>query len=128
MSNEIEEFAGGCGGSFSGWIPMTPGTTIKFWTGSLVDAIEINGRKYGGNGGGPSTRYSIDPDERLVGVSGGAGDLLDSVQFHFESNSGKKRATTKCGGGGGRAFSMTGYHITHIGFHCGSMVDRIWVR
>jgi hypothetical protein len=128
MSNAIEEFAGGRGGSFSGWIPMAPGTTIKFWTGAVVDAIEINDRKYGGNGGSPSIRYRIDPGERLVGVSGAAGDLLDSVQFHFESDSGNKCTTAKCGGSGGRAFSMTGDHITHIGFHHGSMVDRLWVR
>lgn len=127
MSFSHEKF-GGNGGRFSGWIPMISGTKIRIWSGQVIDAIEINGIKYGGNGGSPSPIYSVDPDERLVQIKGGCGDLLDRIQFYFENDEGKRTFTPNHGGNGGNSFSISAPHIIDIGFNYGNMVDCIWIR
>ena len=127
MSTEDAK-SGGNGGRFSGWIPIVEGTRIRIWSGQLVDAIEINGQKYGGNGGSASAIYKVDPGERLVEVDGRCGAYLDCIQFHFETESGQKTFTQPHGGNGGAKFSQVAEHILDIGFNYGQYVDCVWVR
>ncbi len=108
-------------------------------TGSLVDAIQVtyrlpDGKDYkapghGGRGGGQRViNINVDQGERIIGVFGKTGRLVDNLGFFTN----KGRVFGPYGGKGGGDFSVhlcpvrgifgkTGSLVDNIGFYCGKL-------
>lgn len=115
-----EETHGGRGGSSSIWIELKIGDRIRVFSGRFVDAIEINGVRYGGEGGQPSPELTISGP--LVGIRGRNGSLLDQIQFRFQDH-----ITDAFGGEGGGPFEIDG-EIVAIGIMSEKYINALGVK
>ncbi len=123
MPEPPPDLAGGSGGQFSDWIAVPIGTTFQFFAGQFVDAIEVNGRRYGGSGGSPSPLFTL--DQPLTEITGRSGAYLDGIGISFGNTT-----SSMYGGNGGAPFrlSRSGRAISHIGLRHGTYIDQISVH
>lgn len=78
--------AGGTGGLIFPKFTPKAGSTIGIRTGSLVDAIVLDGTRYGGGGGGLSV-MTLDDGEFINSFYIRAGNIIDFISF--STNKGK---------------------------------------
>ena len=116
---------------------MPPGATISninVYHGQYVDGFEIVYRDRKGNKGSfrqgsirPNPyRYDLDKGVTITGISGRAGQFVDSIRFHFSDGS----KTQLCGGnGGGDYFITVPAKASAVGFYgkSGEYVDSIGI-
>ena len=97
---------GGGGNSFADNPPQGARITeVRVWSGDRVDAIQaiyllpdgrtVDGTRHGGSGG-RSTRFQLDRDEYIIGMSGRYGEVIDSIRIHTN-----RRSSEQFGGRGG---------------------------
>lgn len=112
--------------------------SINLRSGRLLDAIDMTYQTTDktiyqaprrGGSGGTDHRFQLNPDEKIVKITGRAGSLIDALQF--TTNTG--RTSPFCGGNGGTEFTEQhpGYVLWYISGRSGRFVDQIqfhWVR
>ena len=105
---------------------------ILVWSGSHVNGIQVtyrlsNGQEYaaphhGGGGGGLNIiNINVDSGERIIGISGRTGGLVD--QLTFITNHG--RIFGPYGGNGGGQFTVNGCLLRGILGRSGRLLDSI---
>lgn len=85
-----------------------------------VDAIIINEKQNGGDGGHKSNALVFADDEYISAMTIRAGKRIDALQFH--TNKGR---TLGGGGGGGDSYELKNIRVIAIGGSSGSRLDRI---
>ena len=127
-------YGGGSGGAFNEHPADCAGTVsrIVIRAGNVIDSIEItyklpngqffHGGHFGGGGGGIHTiDINVDGGERIVGVWGKSGSLVD--QLGFVTNKG--RIFGPYGGCSGGAFTVNSCEIRGIFGRSGGLLDSI---
>lgn len=99
--------------------PMTGIKSIQIFSGSLVDAIVINGAKYGGDGGDASPVLNLASDEIIVAIDIRSGKYVDYLEFR--TSKGNKISG---GGDGGDPHSLQG-SIVALGGRSGRYLDQL---
>ncbi len=116
IQNLTTQSYGGNGGDA---FPMTGIKSIQIYSGSYVDAIVINGVKYGGNGGSPSATLNLASDEVIVALDIRSGSYIDYLEFR--TSKGNKISG---GGDGGTLNSLQG-SIVALGGRSGKYLDHL---
>jgi hypothetical protein len=116
MQRRTLTFGGGGGGPFNGGHPGSLGLR----GGSLLDAIIINGQKYGGDGGSATNIETLSPGEYWNSIYVRSGSLID----HLKLTSSGGRTVERGGDGGGEA-TYSNLRIISISGRCGSLVDSL---
>ncbi|HEV7682941.1 MAG TPA: jacalin-like lectin [Pyrinomonadaceae bacterium] len=108
MTRQIIGPSGGPGGNIF-YFPFGPGARIaevQLFSGEYIDSLHVTaevplvGRvslQTFGPGGAPSPVLTLDPDERIVALSGRCGLYIDSLTIHTD----KRGAVLSAGGAGG---------------------------
>jgi hypothetical protein len=96
--------------------------SLAIRSGAEVDAIIINGKKNGGDGGGLSTTLIFDSDEYISQVTIRSGSRVDNLVF--TTNKGR---TIGGGGDGGSEHTLSGIRVIAIGGKSGSRLDQIQI-
>ena len=97
-------------------------SSIRVSGGNFVDALVINGSRYGGSGGSLSEKLVLRSGEYINCVVVRQGDFLDRLEFH--TNQGRSIGG---GGTGGSETLLQNIRVTHIGGRAGDFVDQITV-
>lgn len=103
--------------------PEEPVGEIGFAYGKYVDAIFLNGRQYGGNGGTETSRLVLNGDEYIHHMDIRAGRYIDYLRLI--TNKGRWIAG---GGGGGLLTTFTGIKLIAISGRAGGYVDYLALR
>ena len=127
-------YGGGGGGAFHNFVDSCNAVVskIQIRSGSLIDAIQVTyklstGQEYtaprhGGGGGGLNViTINVDSGERIIGISGRTGSLVD--QLTFFTNHG--RIFGPYGGNGGGQFTVNGCLLRGVLGRSGSLLDSI---
>ena len=107
------------GGSGGGYFAPQPVRSIAIRAGRLVDAIVINGVRYGGGGGSQTHTLVLKPCEYISEVTVRSQRLVDYIKI--TTNFGR---SIEAGGSGGTASTYRG-KITHIGGRRGRLLDQL---
>ncbi len=116
MQRRTLTFGGDGGGPFVGGHPGSLGLR----GGALLDAIIINGQKYGGDGGSATSVETLSPGEYWNSIYIRSGSLID----HLKLTSSGGRTLERGGDGGGEA-SYSNLRIINISGRCGALVDSL---
>lgn len=116
IQNLTTQSYGGNGGDA---FPMTGIKSIQIYSGSYIDAIVINGVKYGGDGGSPSATLNLASDEVIVAIDIRSGSYIDYLEFRTS-----KGIKISGGGGGGTLNSLQG-SIVALGGRSGKYLDQL---
>jgi hypothetical protein len=92
-------------------------------TGSRVDQIRINGRKYGGKGGSDRGSITLGRDEYISRIEIRSGSEIDNVRF--TTNKGN---TIGGGGLGGHPHVLENIRVIAIGGRSDSRVDKLEIN
>ena len=98
-------------------------TTVQLRTGKYVDAIVINERKYGGNGGRIGDVLRLRGNEYINRVVVRAGKYVDRIELY--TNKGQKLAG---GGNGGTSSVLENIRVLKLGGKSGRFLDRLVVE
>jgi hypothetical protein len=112
-----QTFGGNGGGSFTG----RGIETIAIRHGSQVDAIIINGEKFGGDGGSMAGPITLKKDEYIDRMEIRHGGVIDYLLIHTNKNQEIR------GGGTGGDFSKIEGIIVAIGGRSGARVDQLQI-
>ncbi len=112
----VTPFGGDGGGPFQA---RTFGT-IGLRTGNYVDQIQLDGRRFGGDGGGDRGSISLEPDEFITRVDIRSGVYIDNVKFTTSSG-----RVFGGGGDGGGLQSLVNIQLLAIGGRAGDYVDNL---
>ena len=126
-----QQFGGSGGNAFSDDLTQSCRIgTVKVWSGSSVDAIEViyvkpsgatySGGRHGGSGG-DARSFNLAANESIVRVDGRSGGRVD--QLKFTTNLGNVHGPY--GGGGGNAFALPALQVDGILGRSGSDLDAI---
>lgn len=131
------------GGGGGGQFPPTSVRELRFWSGTKIDAIEINGDRHGGGGGGVSDSARLTRDRQIndIGYAMNEG-VLGSLTFYFTDGTqmsiGKARQETllsaelNCAPGDLRVIALGGWSgefldaldpVCVVGFSEASILD-----
>jgi hypothetical protein len=114
----INSYGGNGGGEFAPDYIQS----LAIRTGEEVDAIIINGKKNGGDGGSLSTTLIFDSDEYISQILIRSGSRVDRLEF--TTNKGRKIGG---GGNGGSETVLSGIRVVAIGGRAGSRLDQIQI-
>lgn len=116
MYRQTFTYGGNGGGEFG---PRSP-DKVGIRTGAMVDAIIINGERFGGMGGGNPTIVDLGPDDYWSEFHVRSGSMIDYLKLVS-----KKGRVIEGGGGGGNLDSHTNLRIITIAGRCGALVDSL---
>lgn len=114
----INSYGGNGGGAFAPDYIQS----LAIRTGEEVDAIIINGKKNGGDGGSLSTTLIFDSDEYISQILIRSGSRVDRLEF--TTNKGRKIGG---GGNGGSETVLSGIRVVAIGGRAGTRLDQIQI-
>ena len=116
MERRTYTFGGDGGGPFS---PRSP-DSVGLRSGSLVDAIIINGEQFGGSGGCNPTIENLGSDDYWSAIQIRSGSLIDRLRLVSH-----KGRTVEGGGDGGGYAEHSNLRIISISGRSGAMVDSL---
>ncbi len=119
LLERVYTFGGKGGNPFS----EEPIREIGFSHGDYVDAIFLNGRQHGGNGGRETSRLVLDADEYITNLDIRAGRYVDYLRF--STNKGRWIAG---GGGGGHPSNFQSIRLLGMSGRTGVYVDYLALR
>ncbi len=93
---------------------LQPVKSLRLRTGRYIDAIVLNGARYGGTGGGETDVIHFDNDEYISEVVIRSGAWMDYLSFTTTDN-GKEPSEVFGGGGGGNEIILKGIRVLGIG-------------
>lgn len=116
MERRTLSYGGGGGGPFP---PRHP-HSVGLRTGGYVDAIILNGDRFGGEGGGATPVETLDGDDYWCAFELRSGEYVDRLKL-----TSKKGRTVEGGGDGGSSHALDGLRIIAISGRCGEFVDAL---
>jgi hypothetical protein len=111
------EFGGGGGDEF----PMEYPTSIGFRTAAEVDAVDLNGVRHGGGGGGPTPVLTLDQDDYWSEFEVHSGGRVDYVRFRSKQG----QEISGGGGGGEKREVVKGVRLLRVGGRSAGRLDQI---
>lgn len=120
QSDLVERTYGGNGGKE---FELTEVSSLGLRSGDLVDAIIINGIRYGGTGGRATPEYTLAEDDYINHIDVRYGDKVDFLRFKS-----KQGVQLSGGGSGGSGASLSNIRVTRIGGRSGGMLDQIRIE
>lgn len=119
-SRVAREF-GGSGGDWS--FPMQYPFSIGLAGDKLVDAIVVNGGRYGGGGGGNVVELTLGDTEYWSMFNLRSGDVMDRLEFRTNIN-----RSIAAGADGGDPWGVQNIKILRIGGKYGTYLDHIKIE
>ena len=101
---------------------LRPFKSIGLRTGVRLDAVILDGERFGGIGGNESDILTFDADEYISEVTAKTGNAFDSLMI--KTNKGRSLSG---GGTGGKASSISNARVLEIGGNSGSLIDKLRV-
>lgn len=109
---------GGNGGE--PFLPVAP-FELSMRADGWIDAVILNGRQYGGNGGGARDVLQFRPGEYVNRVVIGAGRFVDRLEFYTNL---EQSISGGDGRQGGRPSGLDNVRVLRIGGRSGQYLDR----
>ncbi|WP_088892113.1 jacalin-like lectin [Leptolyngbya ohadii] len=103
--------------------PIQPIKTLGVQTGDAVDALILNGRRYGGRGGRETEQLELGRDEYINKIVVRSDWNIDFLEF--QTNKGR---TINGGGRGGKKDELENIRVIGLGGRSGDLLDKISVR
>ena len=119
MSIAIRTFGGNGGGPFD----IEAVKSVGFRSGDRIDALLLNGSRYGGAGRRESTTLEFHPDEYIDRIAIRHGARIDAIEIH--TNMGR---SLSAGGNGGRREELTNIRVLGLGGNSGGELDNLRVQ
>jgi len=99
-----------------------PFNTIGIRSGVRVDAVFLDGKRFGGIGGDESKVLTLGTDEYISSIATRTGNAFDYISF--TTNKGR---SISGGGDGGTSNDITGARVLEIGGNAGNLIDKLRV-
>ncbi len=117
--NAVQSTFGGNGGRAFGKQPVD---ALIMRSGTYVDALIVNGRQHGGNGGALGNPLQFGPNEYIDTVVIRHGLYIDRLEFRTNT-----RQVVAGGGQGGKRSVLSNIRLLEIGGRSGDFLDQITI-
>jgi len=104
--------------------PVQSARSLGLRSGNAIDALILNGQRFGGTGGTITSELELSPDEYIDDVVIRSDHHVDFLEFR--TNRGRTLATG--GGSGGRERRRNNIRVLGIGGRSGNVLDVISIR